>query len=269
MFIDEEDIPLVHQDDEDYDERYDTPDTSRIETSFIEHDTTEPTSTLRLRQKVKRDNLIALYRHLDVTGDIDLIDLDRFRLTKDPKKGVTTFEFYKGNDRWVPLTKQTDEFFAPKTLRDRFGGLNTMKNFLGIDKTPPVLERSAKAATKLKGKLPTNLQMESIPLGELSSLAADIHVKTREASQNTDLDMREILGINRVLQSIQGELLNNTSKLTEIKKCIERETKKFKKVENDSTYTDEQRQLYRDRLDDLNTKKHARLEILPQNRKNL
>ena len=58
--------------------------------------------------------------------------------------------------------------------------------------------------------------MESIPLGELSSLVDDIHVKTREASQNTDLVMQEFLRIDKALQSILGELLNNTSKLTEI-----------------------------------------------------
>ena len=84
-----------------------------------------------------------------MTGDIDLIGLGWFRLTTDPKKGATFFEFYN-DDRWVPLTKQTGEFFATKTLRDRFGGLNTMKNVLGIDKTPPELERSSKAATKLR-----------------------------------------------------------------------------------------------------------------------
>ena len=111
--------------------------------------------------------------------------------------------------------------------------------------------------------------MESIPLEELSSLIEDIHIKTREALQNTDLDTREFLGIDKALQSIQGELLNNTSKLTEINKRIKRDTKKLEEVENDPTYTDEQRQLYRDRLDDLNTEKRARLEILSQNRKDL
>ena len=64
--------------------------------------------------------------------------------------------------------------------------------------------------------------MESIPLENLSSLAKDIHIKTREASQNTNLDMREFLGIDKALQSIQDELLNNTSKLTEINKRIKR-----------------------------------------------
>ena len=158
---------------------------------------------------------------------------------------------------------------AAKTLKDKFGGLNTMKHFLGIDKTPPVLERSFKAASKLKSELVTDLQMESISLKELSSLAEDIHVKTREASQNTNLDMQEFLEIDRALQSIQDELLNNTSKFTEIDKRIERDTKKLKEVENDSSYTDEQRQFYKDRLDDLNTVKKARLEILSQNRKDL
>ena len=77
--------------------------------------------------------------------------------------------------------------------------------------------------------------------------------------------MREFLGINKALQSVQGELLNNTSKLTEIDNRIKRDAKKLEEVENDPTYTDEQRQLYRDRLDDLNTENQARLEILSQN----
>ena len=74
-----------------------------------------------------------------------------------------------------------------------------MKNFLGIDKTPPALEKSFKAATKLIYELPTDLEMEIIPLKDLSSLVDGIHIKTREASQNTDLDMREFLGIDKAL----------------------------------------------------------------------
>ena len=126
---------------------------------------------------------------------------------------------------------------------------------MNVDKTPPALERYFKAASKLKSELPTDLEMKSIPLEELSSLVEDIHIKTREASQNTNLDMREVLGIDKALLSIQGQLLNNTSKLTEINKRIKKDTKKLEEVENDPTYTNEQRYLYRDRLDDLNTEK--------------
>ena len=49
MFVDEEDIPVVHQD-EDYDD-YNTPNTNRVdEKSSTEPDTSEATSILRLRQ---------------------------------------------------------------------------------------------------------------------------------------------------------------------------------------------------------------------------
>ena len=62
--------------------------------------------------------------------------------------------------------------------------------------------------------------MQSIPLMEPSSLAEDIHAKTREASQNTDLNMREFLRIDKSLQTIQSELANNVSKLTGVHERI-------------------------------------------------
>ena len=266
-FVDEENIPLVQQD-EDYD-HYNIPNTRRVdEASFMEPATTEATLTLRLTKEVKRDKLAPLYRHLNLKCNTDLIDLHQFKLTTDTKRRATIFEFYYC-DRWVPLTKQTGEFFAPKTLRERFGGIKAMRNFLAIKATPPLLERSTSAAIKLKAELSTDLQMESIPLKDLASLVEDIHVKTREALQNTDLDMREFLGTDSVLQGIQDELLNNTSKLTDIDKRIKIETKNLEEVENGSSYTNEQRQLYIDRLYDLNTEKQARLELLLENRKNL
>ena len=142
-----------------------------------------------------------------------------------------------------------------------------MKSVLNLNETPTALERSFKAATKLKRELPTDIEMESIPLMEFSSLVEDIHIKTGQELQNTDLDMQQFLGIDKTLQSIQGELLNNTSKLAEVDKRIKRDTKKLKEVDDDPTYSDEQMQLYKDRLDDLNIEKQIRLEILSQNRK--
>ena len=126
------------------------------------------------------------------------------------------------------------------------------------------LERFFKATNKLSRELPTDIEMESIPLEELSSLMEHIHVKTQEASQNNDLDMWEFLGIDKALQSIKSKLLNNTLKLTEIDKRIKKDTKKSQDLENVPTCSDEQRQLYKGRLDDLNTEKQARLEILSQ-----
>ena len=72
-FVNEEGILLVQ--DEDYDD-YNTPNTSRVdETSFTEPDATEATSSLQLIQKVKRDKITVLYRHLIATGDTGLADI--------------------------------------------------------------------------------------------------------------------------------------------------------------------------------------------------
>ena len=73
-FVDEETIPLVQ--DEDYD-NYGTPNTIRVdETLFTETDATEATLNLRLKQRVKRDKLAVLYRHLNVTDNLDFTNLD-------------------------------------------------------------------------------------------------------------------------------------------------------------------------------------------------
>ena len=72
-----------------------------------------------------------------------------------------------------------------------------MEDFLVNDRTPSAPQRSLSAASKLKSELPTDIEMESIPLEELSSLVKDIHAKTPEVSENTDLDMREFLGLMR------------------------------------------------------------------------
>ena len=92
-------------------------------------DASEATSTLRLRQKLKRDKIVSLYRHFDVTGDPGLADLDRFTIKKNSKTANIELLFFDGNNQWQSLTnKRTGEFLAPKTLREKFSDLNTMKN---------------------------------------------------------------------------------------------------------------------------------------------
>ena len=93
-FVNEEIIQLVQ--DEDYD-NYATPNTSRVDETFTELESTEATSPLQLRQKVKRDKVTALYRHINVTGDPGLSDLDQFMIKKNLKTGNTDFLFLDGN----------------------------------------------------------------------------------------------------------------------------------------------------------------------------
>lgn len=48
--------------------------------------------------------------------------------------------------------------------------------------------------------------------------------------KNTDFDIREFLGIGNALQSIQAEVINNTSKLMEINKRIKKILSKIKYI---------------------------------------
>ena len=158
---------------------YNAPNTSRIdETSFTELDTTEATSTLQLRQKVKRDKITALYRPWNAAGDPGLADMDQFMIKSNSKTGNTDLLFFDGKHWQSVINKRTGEFFAAKTLREKFGRLNVIKSVLSLDETPSALERSFKAAIKFSPELPTDIEMESIPLGDLSSLVEDIHLKT-------------------------------------------------------------------------------------------
>ena len=46
--------------------------------------------------------------------------------------------------------------YQNKNIRKKFGGINAMKNFLGIDVTPPTLKRCFKVASKLRLELTTD-----------------------------------------------------------------------------------------------------------------
>ena len=87
--VDEESTPLVEDKDRDYDD-YNTPNTSRVdEISFTEPDPTKATSTLQLRQKVKRDKITAM----NLTGDPGLADMDQFMIKKKKKQATLTCFF--------------------------------------------------------------------------------------------------------------------------------------------------------------------------------
>ena len=91
---------------------------------------------------------------------------------------------------------------------------------------------------------------------------------TRSISTNTDLDMREFLGIDKALTRIKGELENNAGKLTEIDEHIAREERKLAEIET-SPNLREHEQRVKKIIAGLREERNARLEIVSQNRKEL
>ena len=66
-------------------------------------DASEATSTLRLRQKLKRYKIVSLYRYLDVMGDLGLADLQQFSIKKNSKTGNIELLFLEANKHWQSL----------------------------------------------------------------------------------------------------------------------------------------------------------------------
>ena len=117
---------------------------------------------------------------MNVTGDPGLADIDRFMLKKSSKTGHTDLLFFDSKHLQSLTNKRTGHFLAPNTLRERFVGLMLQKIVLNLDETPPALERSLNAVTTLRRELSKDIEIESIPLIELSSLVEDIYAKTRK-----------------------------------------------------------------------------------------
>ena len=230
---------------------------SRIEeTSFTE----QPAVRLRQRNRLLRNYLEDLYKYLDVDGNIDLVDINLFKVEKS-KSGAVEFSFYDGED-WVSLTnKRTGEFLAKTTIRNKFGGENRMKRILSI--------YDVSFAKKLQEQLPTDLEMENIPLQDLGNLVEQVHVATRESATNTDIDMREFLGIDKALRRVQGEIINNTAKLSELDKKLARDREKLDEIKNDPSYSEELKNRIQERIDNAETERDARLEVLSMNKKEL
>ena len=222
-FIDDENIPLINSH-EDEDAPY-TPmqsegDTTE-ETSFSTPSRETPGSKIiPLSNELKRQKIQALHKELGITGDVNLAELDRFQLNLNEKTRNSELKFFNGQD-WILLTnKHTGGFLAEGSLIRKMGGANAMKNMLGLDTTPSQSERSKTAARKLASIIPTDLQMDNISMEDLSRTITTVEHEVKEASQNTDLNMREMLGLDKALQRVQGELANNLGKLTSIKEHV-------------------------------------------------
>ena len=219
-----------------------------------------------LSNELKIQKIQALYDFLGVRGNVNLAELDRFRLNRNEKTGNPELKFWNGRD-WVSLTnKYTGKFLAESSLIRRMGGPNVMKNMLGLDTDPLQSERSKTAARKLAQIIPTDLEMDNISMQDLSRVIIDVEHEIRDISQNTDLDMREII---EQLQKIHGELTNNEGKLISMNKHIELEEEKFKDIKNDLSYSDEQRHEVEKRLEKLKQDHSDQQQKVAKNRKEL
>ena len=261
-FIDEEQMPLFQREDNYENDAYD--DYIEHETSFtepqhidddiIQHEATQ--AEFRLREKnfeEKERQINALERGFNVK--IPPEERGSFRISGKH------LQIEKSPGEYVNITKDNGEFYAASTMRTRLGA-SLARSLLGVETTASVKTHSR----VLLQEIPTEIEMDDLTPQRLEEVIVEV---TRSIGTNTELDMREFLGIDKALTRISGELTNNASKLTEIDDHLKRERTKLYEIRDDPNYSEDLRDRIKKRIADLKEERAMRLEITSQNRKEL
>ena len=243
-FIDDENIPLLERD-ENNDSVYED---TQTETSFSHDDVIQQDI-----EKIDRE-INALERGFNVK--IPPEERSRFRISGNH------LQVERSPGEYVSLTKSNGEFYAASTMRTRLG-LSLARSLLGIE-TPASVKTHSRVL--MLQDIPTEIEMNELTPQRLEEVIDEV---TRSIGTNTDLDMREFLGIDKALTRISGELANNVSKLTEIDEHLKREHTKLDEIKDDPSYSENLRDRIKKRITDLKEERATRLEITSQNRKEL
>ncbi|MEL7079632.1 MAG: hypothetical protein AAGM46_27490 [Cyanobacteria bacterium J06582_2] len=244
-FVDEERIPLLERDENINDSVYED---SQTETSFNHDDV--------IQQEANERNLDTEINALERGFNVKIPpeERGRFRMSS----GYLQVE--KSPGEYANLTKSNGEFLAESTMRNRLGA-SLARSLLGIE-TPS----SSKSYSRVLLKDLDIIEMNELTPQRLEEVIDEV---TRSIGTNTDLDMREFLGIDKALTRISGELANNVSKLTEIDEHLKREHTKLDEIKDDPSYSENLRDRIKKRITDLKEERATRLEITSQNRKEL
>ena len=141
----------------------------------------EPGSSIPTSQvQEQRDALVSEYlhelvNHLGISDfNVKLLfpeDRKRFKIVYNQKKGFTQLKFLNDNMEWVDLKNKINGNWLEKTTLEQRLGASGKRIFGWID-TPSAAKKQA--AKKLRQIIPTELEMESIPLNILDKTVDDI-----------------------------------------------------------------------------------------------
>jgi len=189
-----EKIPMDDYDNED--EAYNEDDTAFNDEENT-YDSTPGSKLASLHRKLIRGKIKDLEKKINTS--VPTTEYDRFRLSgKD-------LQFEKSSGQYV-TNSRSGKFLEKSGIRSRLGA-TLARDLLDIE-------------TSQKDKLQARKLLEAVDI-EMNDLSPDGKIKIIEevlpisVATNTDLDIREFLGIDKALTRIKGELKNNAAKLSE------------------------------------------------------
>ena len=186
--------------------------------------------------------------------------------------------YYKSNKPDAIL-----QFTSFDTIQRKYG-VNFIRDALGVSDYQPSTVRLRAGRQDIQALITANNQVntatEQIPLQYFSTQTAvqetvdaansvvtllqtlmDLPDVKNTHTQTEGLNLRELQGIDKALQSIRGELVNNLAKLTDTDKDIAKEKRKLGEAEDEISKKD-----IKARLKNLEDEKAARLEAASANK---
>ena len=204
-----------------------------------------------------------------------VIQYSKFRIS--PVGGLMLRDF---PDLWL-INKNTGEPRALSTIAGKTGGLAAIRDVMGYEDYGKVSQKSRSGmAAALAALQKTNddlaiaqAKIKSLPPQDLptavssaeKAISSIVETTLSEAGEPEQLPLRELRGLNKALQTIRGELVNNLAKLTELDNHITREQNKL----DEPDIGDFERRRIAERIRDLKDERVSRLEAASASREAL
>ena len=167
------------------------------------------------------------------------------------------------------------KFLALTSIQGKYG-IDFIKNDLNLvdytSSSKGLDLKSREEINKISQPL-NNIQVEGIPMQELPRVSEEVEQavgkinevlgKKEVLVQTEGLNFRELVGLDKALTKIRGELANNLSKLTSVENEIHDERLNLAKAER--LGNEEQQRDIRAKLQDLEAERETRLEFASQN----
>ena len=169
------------------------------------------------------------------------------------------------------VDKRGREVLALSSIAKESGGLAAIRDVMGFNNygLKPELPADADAALqKGSDKLGSiNAKAENVEMRGLPAVASDAEeaLKTTLSGAPEQLPLRELRGLNKALQTIRGELVNNLAKLTELDNHITREQNKL----DEPDIGEFERRRIAERIRNLKDERVSRLEAASASREAL
>ena len=242
---------------------FQTADTSFGGGTGIQDDERAPTETpltLSLEGQLKQTAINSAYETWGIPKGV--VDPNDFVYTE--KDGLRLI-----NHLEINLTNiNTKKGLALATIAGSRGGAAVIRGELGFSDYIRPQKINAAALQKGSDNLGSiNAEAGNVKMQDLPAVAADAvkTLKTTLSDAPEQLPLREIRGLDKALQTIRGELVNNLAKLTELDNHITREQNKL----DEPDIGEFERRRIAERIRDLKDERVSRLEAASASREAL